>query len=91
METVKKGSVVVSTAGRDSGKLFLVLDNDDAYAYLCDGKIRPVENPKKKKLKHLRFLSEEASERLTLKLENSTKIENAEIRKALSKFLQEVL
>ena len=61
MDTVKKGSVVVSAAGRDAGKPFLVVNCDDAYAYLCDGKIRPVENPKKKKMKHLRFMSKEVS------------------------------
>ena len=51
MDIIKKGSVVISTAGRDSGNPFLVTDCDDVYAYLCDGKIRPVEKPKKKKTK----------------------------------------
>ena len=50
MDIIKKGSVVISTAGRDSGNPFLVTDCDDVYAYLCDGKIRPVEKPKKKKI-----------------------------------------
>ena len=91
MDIINKGSVVISTAGRDSGNPFLVTDCDDVYAYLCDGKIRPVEKPKKKKIKHLRFLSSDISEKITVKLETGIKVENAEVRKALSKFLQEVL
>ncbi len=47
------GSIVISKAGRDKGMLFLVVDIKDGYIYVADGKLRRVENPKKKKVKHL--------------------------------------
>lgn len=60
---MKRGTVVISKAGRDKGKLLVVLSIEGDYAILCDGKKRPLLNPKKKKLKHIAFtkfmLSEE--------------------------------
>ena len=48
-----KGSLVYSLAGRDKGKLFLVLALENDFVYLADGDTRRVENPKKKKIKHV--------------------------------------
>ncbi len=60
MKALKKeellGRVVLSTAGRDSGKYYIVIDViDDNYVLLTDGRLRPESKPKKKKLRHLRF------------------------------------
>ena len=45
---VKKGAVVISKAGHDKGDFQVIMDFDDTYAYVCDGKYRPLERPKKK-------------------------------------------
>ena len=77
------GAVVVSTAGRDKDSYFAVLSVKDGYAYLSDGKIRKVDMPKKKKLKHLRvtgFFLEQIAERL--KAEQT--VTNSMIRKSIS-------
>ena len=50
---IKVGSIVRSIAGHDKGDLQLVVGLDNGYAYVADGKLRKVEKPKKKKLKHL--------------------------------------
>ncbi|MDO5715215.1 MAG: KOW domain-containing RNA-binding protein [Tissierellia bacterium] len=51
-----KGQVVRSIAGRDAGKVFVILEIiDDQYLYLADGKLRKLERPKKKKVKHLQI------------------------------------
>ncbi len=52
MEIVE-GSIVFSKAGRDKGMLFLVVKREGEYAYVSDGKLRKIENPKRKKIKHL--------------------------------------
>jgi len=50
------GQLVCSKAGRDKGKYFIILDIiDDNYVYICDGSLRTIEKPKKKKIKHLHF------------------------------------
>ncbi len=52
------GSYVLSKAGRDKGKYFIILSIvDENYVMVCDGKLRSLENPKKKKIKHLKFLN----------------------------------
>ena len=48
------GQVVKSRAGRDAGNVFLVLEIvDDKHVLIVDGDKRPLEKPKKKKIKHL--------------------------------------
>ena len=37
---IDKSSLVVSKAGRDQGQLFYVIDADEQYVYLADGKSR---------------------------------------------------
>ena len=50
---LKKGSVVISKAGRDKGYFLAVTEITDEGIYVCDGKERPVERPKKKNPLHL--------------------------------------
>ena len=42
---VDKSSLIVSKAGRDKGQLFYVIDADEQYVYLADGKSRKLEKP----------------------------------------------
>ena len=76
MAEISRGSLVYSRSGRDKGTLFVVLEVDDNFVYLSDGDTRRVENPKKKKLKHIN----KTNSVLALDFENLT---NAEVRKAL--------
>lgn len=48
-----KGMVVRSIAGHDSGSWLAVMNLENGFAYVADGKERKVEKPKKKNLKHL--------------------------------------
>lgn len=49
----KRGQVVRSLAGHDKGSFLAVLECAPPYAVVCDGKRRPLERPKRKKLFHL--------------------------------------
>jgi len=51
---IEPGRAVLSKAGRDAGRRFVVLWADGAFAAIADGGLRKVEKPKKKKLRHLR-------------------------------------
>jgi large subunit ribosomal protein L14e len=56
MQDVKPelGAVVISKAGRDAGRCFVVLEIvNDEYVLITDGDLRKVQKPKKKKIKHL--------------------------------------
>lgn len=52
------GTIVVSKAGRDAGRPFVVLEWDGGnWVWLADGDLRKVQKPKKKKVLHLRVTS----------------------------------
>lgn len=93
METtsdIHLGQVVRSKAGRDKRKVFIVLNViDDEYVLIADGDYRRVDNPKKKKIKHL-IVYKTIIEDLNEKLRDQQKINNAYIRKALDPFNQEI-
>ena len=50
---VQRGQVVRSLAGHDKGGFLAVLQVAPPFAFVCDGKRRPLERPKRKKLFHL--------------------------------------
>ncbi len=82
--SVALGQIVVSRAGRDAGKKFVVVKViDQLFVEISDGDLRRLEKPKKKKIKHLSMTDEKAGS-LEEKLKSNSKITNAEIRKALA-------
>lgn len=84
MESVLPGQVVVSKAGRDAGKKFVVVSIiNEIYVQIADGELRKIEKPKKKKLKHLR-ITHYVIDHIRQSLENNIRVTNAEIRKALN-------
>lgn len=75
------GGVAQSTAGRDKGRLYLIVGMEGETLLLADGKYRKVSDPKPKNKKHVRLLPvfhAEIAERIGL-----GKDENSEIRAAL--------
>ena len=84
---VDKSSLVVSKAGRDQGQLFYVIDADEQYVYLADGKSRMLEKPKRKKRKHIEQIPRTES-RIAEKIRNGEKVLNSELRKELASFGQ---
>ena len=49
-----KGSVVRAEAGRDGGGYFVIVEADEKYCYIADGKSRKLASPKRKNIKHIR-------------------------------------
>jgi len=50
---ISAGRIVFSKCGRDKGLPFIIVEVCDGYVFLADGKLRPLANPKRKKLKHI--------------------------------------
>lgn len=77
------GKVVYSKAGRDADKYYLIVSElDDEYVYISDGDIRKIENPKKKKLKHLN-IEDKTCEDIRNLLLAGHRVSNTQIRKFL--------
>ena len=49
------GQIVCSKAGRDKGYFMVVVAKEKDCLFVCDGKERPLERPKRKNAKHLCF------------------------------------
>ena len=86
---IGKGCIVLSTAGRDKGRYFLVIGMEDNYALIVDGKLRSTESPKRKKIKHLMYAGKVSGEKLQSKIDADMALEDAEVRKAMNLFLTE--
>ena len=86
---IAKSDIVRSDAGRDRGKLFIVLAVEGEYLLLADGKSRKVESPKRKKRRHVLFVASDES-RLSEKIKSEEKITNSELRRTLAAYREEV-
>ena len=75
--------VVMSTAGRDQGKLFYVIGTDPVYLTLANGKDRTLEKPKRKKRKHIQKVLRSET-RVAEKLKQGDKVLNSELRRDLA-------
>ena len=80
---IAKSNIVRSDAGRDKGKLFVVLAVEGEYLLLADGKSRKVESPKRKKRRHVLFVAADEN-RLSEKIKSEEKITNSELRRTLA-------
>ena len=75
--------VVMTTAGRDAGQWFYVIDADPVFLLLANGKDRTLEKPTRKKRKHVhKGLRSET--RVAEKIRSGDKVLNGELRRDLA-------
>ena len=58
MAEFKLACLAKSLAGRDQGELYVIIGLEGEYAYLSDGRRRPLERPKRKNRKHLQLMKQ---------------------------------
>jgi len=83
MQNVKKGLIVRTISGHDKNEIFIVVETTKNFAYLTNGKNRPLDKPKRKNIKHIIKvgLSNEI-----LDLINNNKLDNSQIIKVLKEY-----
>lgn len=84
LKKASPGDVVVSTAGRDKDKIFLVAQVDGDYAYLVDGKIRKISLPKKKSLKHIKVILPKGLVSLSEEIKHGAPVGAKRLKRALT-------
>lgn len=83
------GRFVWSKAGRDKGKLFIIVDiADDNHVLIADGALRRISNPKKKKLKHLN-ITNVSDEYISQAVLMKKKLHDADLQKAVLRYYDE--
>ena len=87
---INVSDVVISTAGRDQGKLFYVIGTDPVYLTLANGKDRTLEKPKRKKRRHIQKVLR-SDTRVAEKIRSGDKVLNSELRRDLAYLSREML
>ena len=82
---IAKSNIVKSIAGRDAGDLFFVLASEGDFLLLADGKRRRVEQPKRKRRKHVMLVAQSDAP-VARKIRDSEKITNSELRRAIAAY-----
>lgn len=83
------GQIVKSKAGRDKDRVFIVSRIlDEHYVLVCDGDLRKLSSPKKKKVKHLVIYNTVLTE-FAEKLRSNENLNDAFVRRVLSPFKQD--
>ena len=81
---VELGSIVISKAGRDRGRRFLVVaEVDDDFVMVANGDLRKMDRQKKKRRKHLKPTGAKV-EAAARRLAEGRSIEDHEVRTWLS-------
>lgn len=87
---LKIGQIVKSKAGRDKGRIFLIHSVlDEQYVFVCDGDLRKLQSPKKKKVKHLVIYNTVFTE-FAEKLQKNKNLDDAYIRRLLEPYNKSV-
>lgn len=87
MDAGMVGMFAISRAGHDRDTVYIIVREEKEYVYVSDGRLKTLENPKKKNKKHIQIIKKEADDILKEKLINGQHIYNEEIRKAIGGFV----
>ena len=80
------GQFVTSKAGHDKGTLYVVSNLDEEFVYLCDGRLKLLAAPKKKRMKHVQPINEAVDAELQRRLIGSEKVYDEEIKYAIKQY-----
>ena len=80
------GQFVTSKAGHDKDTLYVVSNLEKEFVYLCDGRLKLMASPKKKRRKHVQPINEAVDEVLRKRLMDGEKVYDEEIRYAIKQY-----
>ena len=80
---IQISDVVISLRGRDQGELYYVIGKQEEFLLLANGKNRTLEEPKRKKQKHVEKVLRSET-RVAAKLLSGDKVLNGELRRDLA-------
>lgn len=80
------GQLATSLAGHDKGNIYIIIDEDENFYYLCDGKTKNQDNPKKKKKKHAGTINAFAQDSLRNRLTAGERVYPEEFRATIKQY-----
>ena len=85
------GELATSKAGHDKDRLYMIVGEEGECVYLCNGRLRGVEHPKKKKKKHIQIIHSSAQDTLIQIIKQNLPGERDEIDRQIRKTLEDYL
>ena len=85
------GELATSKAGHDKDRLYMIVGEEGECVYLCAGRLRGVEHPKKKKKKHIQIIHSLAQDTLIQIIKQNLPGERDEIDRQIRKTLEDYL
>lgn len=85
------GELATSKAGHDKDRLYMIVGEEGECIYLCDGRLRGVEHPKKKKKKHIQIIHSSAQDTLIQIIKQNLPGERDKINRQIRKTLEDYL
>lgn len=80
------GTLAFSKAGHDKNTVYLVINEDENYVYLADGRSKKVNNPKKKNIKHVQLIKNIYNIAIQEKIMQHQLLSDAEIVKVIKDY-----
>ena len=80
------GQFATSKAGHDKDTLYVITAQEGDFVYLCDGRLKMPDKPKKKRIKHIQPINAAVEGELRRKLCSGEKVYPEEIKYALRQY-----
>lgn len=84
------GSFAISRAGHDKGTYYVILKEEGEFVYLCDGRLKPVSAPKKKRRKHIQLINRTVSLQIVEKLAGGLPVTDEELKYEIKQYLKQI-
>lgn len=81
------GMLAFSKAGHDKQAVYMITGEEAEYVYLCDGKRRTMENPKKKNKKHIQPVKKYGDSSVGERIRCGLPVRDEEIKKVIKDFM----
>lgn len=83
------GQFVTSKAGHDQNTLYVIVAEEEAAVLVCDGRLKPIERPKRKLRKHVQPINKTVDGELVKALQEQ-RAANEQIKRAIKLYRQEL-
>ena len=82
------GNFATSKTGHDKDQLYVIVAEEGDFVYLCDGRLKPFNSPKKKRLKHIQIINVAVEDELKSRLTAGGVVRDEEIKYAIKKYIK---
>lgn len=83
------GMLAVSKTGHDRNNKYIIIEETENFVFLADGRLRTLENPKKKNRRHIQLIKKGLDKELSCRLKQTDKtVRNEEIKRAIKLYKQ---